>query len=233
MQVIGNGFIGSNFKKILLPKKFIIYAAGVSNSNCRIKSHYKREINQIKRFISKINSKRIFIYISSVSVENKMLKKDRYVKNKLIIESIIKNNVKKYIIIRLPQIVGKNKNKHTLTNYIFDKLKNTKKFSLWKNSKRNLIDIDDVVLIVKNYLKDNPRLNNVLNIYNPNSVSVKYILKVFEKILKKKVKFVELNKKNKNTNLKYLKKKTFLPKKYYKIINGKNYVYNVLKKYYQ
>ena len=75
MKVYGKGFIAFNLKKIKLPKKIFIYAAGISNSNSKNVKDYKREIAQIKKVVKKINNK-IFVYISSLSVENKKLKNE-------------------------------------------------------------------------------------------------------------------------------------------------------------
>jgi nucleoside-diphosphate-sugar epimerase len=233
MTIFGNGFIAKNLKKLNLPNKFFIYAAGVSNSNIKQNKFYLREIKQFYIIKKKINSEKIFVYISSLSVENKSLKHDKYVKNKLIIESIIKKEVKNYIIIRLPQVVGKNRNKYTITNFIFNTVKEGKKFYLWENSKRNLIDIDDVSKIIKKYLLDKPKINSVINIFNPNSITVKDLLKIFSKILSKKIIFKVLKKKNKNINLKSLKKNTFLPNKYYDNMKNNSYIKKILIKYYK
>ena len=153
MKVFGNGFLAKNLKKINIPKVFFIYAAGVSNSNLKIKKEYKREIFKFRQTLKKINKKRVFVYISSLSVENKYLKNDLYVKNKLKIENILKNQFENYIIIRLPQIIGKNKNKNTLTNSIYNSFLNNKKFIVWKDSVRNLIDVDDINKILEKYFK--------------------------------------------------------------------------------
>jgi nucleoside-diphosphate-sugar epimerase len=233
MTIFGNGFIAKNLKKLNLPNKFFIYAAGVSNSNIKQNKFYLREIKQFNIIKKKINSEKIFVYISSLSVENKSLKHDKYVKNKLIIESIIKKEVKNYIIIRLPQVVGKNRNKYTITNFIYNTVKEGKKFYLWENSKRNLIDIDDVSKIIKKYLLDKPKINSVINIFNPNSITVKDLLKIFSKILSKKIILKVLKKKNKNINLKSLKKNTFLPNKYYDNMKNNSYIKKILIKYYK
>jgi len=233
MIIFGNGFIAKNLKKLHLPNSFFIYAAGVSNSNVKQNKFYLREIRQFNNIKKKIDPKKMFVYISSLSVENKSLKNDKYVKNKLIIENIIKKEVKNYIIIRLPQVVGKNRNKHTITNFIYNTIKEGKKFYLWENSKRNLIDIDDVSKIIKKYLLGQPKINSIINIFNPNSITVKDLLKIFSKILSKKITLEVLKKKNKNINLRLLKKDTFLPKKYYENINNDYYIKKILVKYYK
>ena len=133
----------------------------------------------------------------------------------------------------MPQVVGKNRNKYTITNFIYNTVKEGKKFYLWENSKRNLIDIDDVSKIIKKYLLDKPKINSVINIFNPNSITVKDLLKIFSKILSKKIIFKVLKKKNKNINLKSLKKNTFLPNKYYDNMKNNSYIKKILIKHYK
>ena len=166
MKIFGRGFIGSNLRRLELSKDFLVYAAGVSNSNQNKVSAYKKEINVLKKVLKTVNAKKKFIYISSLSVENKKLRNDRYVKNKLLIENLIKKNIQQYLIVRLPQIVGRNKNKFTLTNFLYKNIKLGKPTILWKNSIRNLIDIDDIVKILKKYLKNKPQINTTINIFN-------------------------------------------------------------------
>ena len=93
MKIFGRGFIGSNLRRLELLKDFLVYAAGVSNSNQNKVSAYKKEINVLKKVLKTVNAKKKFIYISSLSVENKKLRKDRYVKNKLLIENLIKKKI--------------------------------------------------------------------------------------------------------------------------------------------
>ena len=231
MKVYGKGFIAFNLKKIKLPKKIFIYAAGISNSNSKNVKDYKREIAQIKKVVKKINNK-IFVYISSLSVENKKLKNDKYIKNKLKIEKIVKKSCKKYLIIRLPQIVGINNNKHTLTNSLYNNILKNKQLSIWKGSVRNLIDIDDIKKILKKYFNNKYKLCSTINIFNPYSVDVIYLVKIFGHLLNKKIKFKLINKINKNINLKSIKRETLLPLNYYKDIKNKDYIKKVLKKYY-
>ena len=233
MTIFGDGFIAKNLKKINLPKKFFIYAAGISNSNNKQNKDYRREIVRFNKIINEISPKKIFIYISTTSVKNKNLAKDKYIKNKLIIENIIKKKIKNYVIIRLSQVVGKNQNKYTVTNFIYNTIKESKKFYLWKHAKRNLIDIDDVLKIIKIYLTNHLKINSIINIFNPRSIAVKRIIKIFGKILLKKIIIKELKKENKNINIKVLKKNIFLPTKYYNKMNNDFYVQKVLRKYYK
>ena len=57
MNINGNGFIAKNLRKIIIPKKFFIYAAGISNSSSKNKKFFKRELNQFKNYLKKNQNK--------------------------------------------------------------------------------------------------------------------------------------------------------------------------------
>lgn len=233
MSIFGNGFIAKNLKKIKFPKKFDIYAAGVSNSNLKKKSEYKKELKLFENYLARRNKKKILVYISSTSLLNKSSEKDNYISNKKKIENIIKKKVPKYLIVRLPQVIGISNNRKTLTNFIRDNILNKKTFYLWKGSKRNLIDIEDIKIILNKYLRNKPKINKTINILNPRSIKVKDLIKLFSKILKKKPKIQEIKKKNKNIDLLQVSKSTSLPKVFYKDIQRKNYIKSLILKYYK
>ena len=134
------------------------------------------------------------------------------------------------MIVRLPQIVGNNNNnKHTLTNSLYNNILKNKKLSIWKGSVRNLIDIDDIKKILKKYFNSKYKPCSTINIFNPYSVDVVYLVRIFEYLLNKRAKFKLINKINKNINLKSIKRETILPLNYYKNIKNKDYIKRVLK----
>ena len=232
MKTFGKGFIAKNFRKIQIPKEYIIYAAGVSNSKLKNKKKYKFEVNVFKKFLKKVSQDKTIIYISTLSVNNKELKNDLYVQNKLIIENLVKKNLISFIILRLPQIVGKNKNKNTLTNSIYNLISKNKEIKLWKGSIRNIIDIDDLKLIIEKYLNNKPLKNSIINIYNPTSIKIENLVNIFEKILIKISKITISTQRNKNINYRLLNKVSCLKKKYYKSLLIKNYYEKTIRKYY-
>lgn len=70
-------------------------------------------------------------------------------------ENLVKNNFKKFIIIRLPEIIGLSLNKNNLINFLYSKIKNNKKFTLYFNSKRNILDINDAIKLSLAYIEKN------------------------------------------------------------------------------
>ena len=183
--IIGNGFLAKKFKKylnFLKKNQIIIYVAGISNSSERNQVKLNREINEIRRFC-KINREKL-IYISTYSIIDRSRLKKQYVKNKVKIEKIIRKKIKRYIIIRLPEIVGKNNNPYTLTNFFYKNIRSNKTFLLYDKTKRNLLDVDDAIKNIIKLIKVLKKENKIINLLNKNFYTPRQIVEVFEKILK-------------------------------------------------
>ena len=235
MHVHGSGFIAKNLKRIKLRKlkKVVIYAAGISNSKSKDKKKFLRERKKIQTFLNNHNKEHLFIYISTISVLDNYLKKDNYTRNKIIIENLIKKSLNNFLILRLPQIVGKSSNPHTIINFIYKKVLLEQRFKVWSNVKRNLIDIDDLIKIVKLIISTKLQPGNVINILNPNSIYVKKIVNIMGDIVKKNPKYILLEykpKKKGNLKIKSSSKFNLNIKKYFK---DKNYLKKILEKYYR
>jgi nucleoside-diphosphate-sugar epimerase len=221
--IVGSGFIAARFKKylkFLKKKNVIIYAAGISNSLDEYKKNLEREVFKIKNFI--LNNRKKLIYISTYSVNDDSRRRKLYVKNKIKIEKIIKQESEKYMIIRLPEIIGKNKNPNTLTNFFYNKIVRNESFTVFKNSRRNLLDVDDAIKNCIKIIRSDKKNKSVVNLLNKKFNTPLQIVNNFEKILKKKGIY-----KFKNTK----KKKWSLKNNYY-VYSKKDYLIKSLKKYY-
>jgi nucleoside-diphosphate-sugar epimerase len=221
--IVGSGFIAARFKKylkFLKKKNVIIYAAGISNSLDEYKKNLEREVFKIKNFI--LNNRKKLIYISTYSVKDDSRRRKLYVKNKIKIEKIIKQESEKYMIIRLPEIIGKNKNPNTLTNFFYNKIVRNESFTVFKNSRRNLLDVDDAIKNCIKIIRSDKKNKSVVNLLNKKFNTPLQIVNNFEKILKKKGIY-----KFKNTK----KKKWSLKNNYY-VYSKKDYLIKSLKKYY-
>ena len=135
------------------------------------------------------------------------------------------------MIFRLPEVIGKNKNKYTLTNFIYNRIISKKNIYTSNSVFRNILDIDDIKKVVIYFIKK--KINKKTNIIaNLKMYSGLYIVKTFEKMLNKKAKIIinkKLNNKKFNLNVSGLKN-------IYKAINIKinnSYLQNKIKKYYK
>ena len=230
--IYGNGFIAkkfSIFNNILKKRKIVLYAAGISNSQENLKKNLSREINLFKNFYKKNRNNKI-IYISTCSVNDNSRNKSKYIKNKIKIEKFIKTKFKKFIILRLPELIGRSNNKNTLINYFFYMIKNKKKFYLFKNTKRNVLDIDDVLKISKHVILDKKINKKIICLSNKFFYTPQNIVKLIEQKLSIEAKYQLKSSINQHWKLsdksvlKYVKKA--------KIKFNKNYLQKALNKYF-
>jgi nucleoside-diphosphate-sugar epimerase len=234
-MIIGSGFIAQNFKKnFFLLKKYnvAIYASGVSNSQSKNTNHFLREKKKLIYYKKKIERK-ILVYISTCSVYDPSRKNTLYAKHKLEMENLVKKNFNKFIIFRLPEVVGYNSNKKNLFNFFYLKIINNKKFKLWINSKRNIIDIDDAIKLCFSYIKfykDYKNINFIFNIANKLFFSVIDVIKIFEKLTFKKALYNKVKFGNLNWMIKPPTNKKLV--KLSKIKFDEYYLEKVIKKYY-
>lgn len=231
-NIVGNGFIAKKFNKyklFLKKKNYYIYAAGVSNSTLRNKKQFLRDYNKIKKFIKNINKNKL-IYISTCTIFDPNRKNSNYIKNKIKIENIIKKKLNNYLIIRFPEIIGYSKNKYTLINYFYHNIRNFKKFNVYINAKRNLVNIDDAVKLTLYFLKFNSTSKEI-NIANLIYLSPLKIINILENFLKKKAIYKLNFKKLKQWKINNSINKNILIKN--KIEFNSQYLINSLKKYYK
>lgn len=182
-MLIGRGLIASTFKHYSDNSEVIVFASGVSNSGESNAAEYEREFKLLQQYVSS-NSK--LIYFSTCSVIDDSLKKSSYIRHKLNVEKYISENFYSFIIFRLPIVVGNNVNPFTLTNFLFNKIKNSEKFTLFDRAHRYLIDIDDLGFILSNMINAGKFDNQILDICFNNRISILELVAIFEKIINKK-----------------------------------------------
>lgn len=120
-MIIGNGDIA----RVLKDRGDItFFASGVSNSNETRESEYQREKDLL---LKQDRDKRLVYFGSLAPFYNPH---SRYAKHKLEMEDLVKQNFKRYTIIRLGNITW-GKNPHTLINYFREAKKRNEKLDVW------------------------------------------------------------------------------------------------------
>ena len=232
-MIIGSGFIAKNFENYnddLERLNICLYAAGISNSQTQDKDLLDKEKNKFIEFLKKFHQKKKLIYISTCSINDPSRNKNPYVLNKLYIEDLVQKNIKNFLIMRLSEVVGKNENKVTLINFLNNKIKNGEKFEIWSKAKRNIIDIDDAILLIIHLLENKNLNNTIINVANPKSYFVTEIVKNFEKLNNVKANYNLVDRGQDNWHLDT--NKVLEISKKIKINFNENYLYELLKKYY-
>jgi len=178
-MVIGKGLLAKTFSGYEKDDNILIFASGISNSSSFEEKDQVREKDLLIKTISTYPEK-ILIYFSTCSIYDKTKNKDPYIKHKIEIEEIIKHYCKHYLIFRITNLIGKTNNKSTFLNYFIDKILNEEGFKIWKYSKRNIIDAEDMEKICSYIIKCRQFQNTIINIASPYFFSIEEIVRSIE-----------------------------------------------------
>lgn len=180
-MIVGKGMIANSLLKYQYDTEILIFASGVSNSKEMKLSEFERELNLLKEYTN--HSSRI-IYFSTCSVYDKSVSMNPYVQHKLNAEKFIMENFSKYLILRLPTVVGFGDNQTTLFNYFKLKLLKKEIIKINLNAHRYLMDVSSLKEIIKCLLKFYKMENKIVNAAFGNKQSVHDIVLEMAKILK-------------------------------------------------
>jgi len=184
-MIIGSGLLARAFTASFSQgNEVCIYAAGVSNSSCTDKSEFERERLRVEDALHQAKSTDTFAYFGTCSIGDPDALNTPYVQHKLTMEKLVSSHPR-HLIFRLPQVAGLTPNPHTLLNYLYAKIARSEAFILWKNAKRNIIDVDDIAAISRQLISDGTSRNITLNIANPSNYSMSDIVKAMEKAVGK------------------------------------------------
>jgi nucleoside-diphosphate-sugar epimerase len=192
-MIIGNGLIAKSFQTYKTKNDFLIFASGVSDSKSDNESDFKREHDLLSESISN-NPETKIVYFSTSSVFDNDLKETPYAKHKIALENLIKQNASRYNIFRLSNLAGFANNPNTILNFFYFHIVQGRHFDLWKNSERNIIDIEDVYRVINHALENNLFENEIVNIANTNNYPVNYIVNTIEVFVNKKAIFTKKEK---------------------------------------
>jgi nucleoside-diphosphate-sugar epimerase len=182
-MITGKGLIAKTFISYEHNDSIVIFASGVSNSTETNPFAFQREIDQLNNILLTTDD-RLLVYFSTTSINNKSANKSPYIIHKINMETQVLR-LPNFIILRLPQIIGKSSNPFTLTNFLYRKIKLGEEFELWSKAKKDLLDADDLFAIAKRIIDSKFYKNTIINIGTTNKHSMQYIVSVFEKILSK------------------------------------------------
>ncbi|PZF73210.1 NAD-dependent epimerase/dehydratase family protein [Taibaiella soli] len=192
-MVVGNGMIARKFRNYEHQDHFIIFASGVSNSKNTDQNQYLRERELLAATIQQNPQKRL-LYFSTCSVYDPAEEHSLYVKHKKEMEALIMASQIPYLILRTSNVVGNGGNPNTIFNYFIHNINNDIHFDLWANAGRNFIDADDLFAITDYVLQEGLFQNQILNVANPLSISVKSIVHEMEDFLDHKANYTLVEK---------------------------------------
>ena len=184
-MIIGNGLLAQAFAPYYADRDdVVIFASGVSNSRETDPAAFARERDLLKQALAAAARRdQVLVYFSSCSIADPELTAAPYVLHKHAQEKMIAERAPRRAIFRLPQVVGRTPNPHTLTNYLHQTIASGQRFQVWSRARRNLIDVDDVAQIGHRLLERGDTLNRAVNIACPYSVAVPDLVGLFETVM--------------------------------------------------
>lgn len=191
-MIIGKGMLAQTFSDYKNNSEVVIFASGVSNSLEKEEKAFRREIDLVKKTID-ANKNKLFVYFSTCSMYDPLVKNSPYVEHKLNVEKIISMQSNKYLILRVSQIFGRSKNA-TLINFLFEHISQNKQFDVWQNSNRNLIALSDILSISQELIYEKENYNQIFHLANKVYIDVPDLVILIENILNKKAKCQFINK---------------------------------------
>ena len=228
-MIVGTGMLAEAFSPVFEKNSEVcVYAAGVSNSGCIDKKEFLRERERLSSVIKALDENQLLVYFSTCSIYDSEVADTPYVKHKLLMEELVRS-VGNYLVIRLPQVVGRTENPHTLLNYLYSRIIRSESFNLWVNAKRNIIDVQDVALICEEIINSKNKFADTINVANPRDYKVTEIIEAFEVVLGKTAIY---NREQKGSKY-IIDVSTMLSlSRFADSTFGENYLINVVKKYY-
>jgi nucleoside-diphosphate-sugar epimerase len=119
------------------------------------------------------------VYFSTCSIYQK--EKSPYINHKLHMENIVREIAGSYYIFRLSQVVGA-VNNNTLISFLTKQFFRNEDVVIEENAFRHLIDIDDLVRLVKQFLEMGTCANQIINIASAHGISALDIGKKIQEI---------------------------------------------------
>ena len=150
-MIVGNGMIARLFNEFSLPDGILIHASGVSDSSCLSQADFERDTSLLSK---SIKSGKKIIYFSSQACGDVGLPSP-YIEHKLRLESMIFENSREHIVLRIPQVASQYGNRNNLLNSFHDSLLWTGSVICFSNIKRNLIKDIHLKSAVEFVLKNN------------------------------------------------------------------------------
>lgn len=179
-MIIGSGLLALAFSPTFATRPDIcIYAAGVSNSSCNDPAEFERERVRLTEALRQNTAADVFVYFSTCSILDPESAQMPYVQHKLAMEDLVARHPG-HLVLRLPQVVGKTPNPHTLLNFLHARISRSESFPLWIKARRNIIDVADVAAIGTCLIQDRTLRNETLNLAAPTSYALPDIVRALE-----------------------------------------------------
>lgn len=168
-MVVGSGMIAKALSRYAPDPEVTVFASGVSNSMETDPAAYARERKLLEPYL---HQSATLVYFSTSSLDDPALKKSAYVQHKIAVEQHIAATAKRYLILRLPNVVGQTNNPHTIFNAFKKKLLQGEEITVFTKACRYLLDAEDLDMLLRLLLDADLPKGMVLNLSYNNRMSI-------------------------------------------------------------
>ena len=175
-MIIGNGLVGTEMKKIDFDD-ILFFCSGVSDSTVTSQKLFQREIDLLNSITKNFEYDKIIYFGSLPYLNNKI-----FLEHKENVENKIKALNKKYIIARVPRVVGKTGNSNNLIPLFVNSIKNSLPVNIHETF-RSILDVSDLRRIVEYLILD--KFNGEIDINYIELIRPESLLDIISKILKR------------------------------------------------
>jgi uncharacterized protein YbjT (DUF2867 family) len=182
-MIVGSGLVARSFARHAdLLRGHCVYAAGVSNSNCKDPSEFVRDRERLRQTLACVDPAIRVVYVSTCSILDSTDNPSMYVAQKIAMENLVLGERQSSLVLRFPQLAGDTPNPHTLLNYLFARIIRSERFELWSLAKRNIIDAEHAADIAVAWLASGVDVGRIVAIANPSSHTMGEIVTSLESI---------------------------------------------------
>ena len=186
-MIIGSGLLAHAFEPYFgASTDVLVFASGVSNSLETRDEEFAREHALLCQSLADQVPR--LVYFGSCGVATAEAGSTAYMKHKQRMESTVLA-APGGLVLRLPQVVGRTENHHTLTNFLRDRIASGEHFTVWSHAERNLIDIDDIAAIGAALALEMSEEPLAISIAAEKSLPMREIVNIFERVLGKRANY--------------------------------------------
>jgi nucleoside-diphosphate-sugar epimerase len=179
--IVGHGLLARAFApRFGNDPDIVVFASGVSNSAETDAGAFHREEELLQEALAA--SARRLVYFSSCGVVASGEPATPYMTHKGRMEALVLASPGG-LVLRLPQVVGRTENPHTLTNFLHRHIEEGLPFEIWSRAERNLIDVDDIVAIGSAMIDADDEAGRTQSIAARDSTPMPEIVRIFERVI--------------------------------------------------
>lgn len=179
--IIGGGLLARAFDPAAVRTLgATVFASGVSNSQETDPAQYAREANLLADALVACPGR--FVYFSTCSITDADRVSTPYAQHKQCMEAMIRERGN-FLILRLPQVVGRTDNPHTLINHLVDRIRRGEHLTVWQHAIRCLVDVDDVAAIALHLLRNDLKRDYTLDVAPDEKLTLLDLVTLLESVL--------------------------------------------------